>query len=119
MTTPIEPIVTAPRYPEANTADVAVKNFQERMEGKAMSYIKTKEAAERLSITTNQVTRLCRNGEIAAIDVSAKPGVGRPTYRISVESIESFERRRRLVPPPKPVKKRSRRHVIPPVKEYV
>ncbi len=119
VTTAIVPIGIDSRYPETNTAAVAVKESPRQPEVNAMSYIKTKEAAERLNITTAQVTRLCRNGELEAINVSARPGARRPTYRIDVDSIDAFERRRRLVPPAKPIRKRPRRRRLPPIKEYV
>ncbi len=84
-----------------------------------MSYIKTKEAAARLGITSAQVTRLCRASELVGIDVSERLGVGRPTYRICLDSIEAFERRRQMGVKPTPKPKTRRRPRPPVIKEYV
>lgn len=67
--------------------------------------LSVKEVAELLGIRQHGVLTLIRNGELAAHDVSLKPG-GRPRWRIAREEIESFLTRRAHVAAPKRRRKR-------------
>ena len=62
------------------------------------------EIASRYRVNADKVLSWIRSGELAAIDVSTRPG-GRPRWRITSEAIEDFERRRAA----KPAVKTSRR----------
>jgi len=76
-----------------------------------------KAVAAYYGVPTDNVYAWIHSGELAAIDVSEKPGEGRRRYRISREAIEEFEERRSNKPPaPKP--KRRRRQKATAGKEY-
>ena len=47
-------------------------------------------------------------GELVAIDVSARPGVGRPRFRIDVADLAIFDQRRMVVTTAKPTRRRRR-----------
>lgn len=42
-----------------------------------------------------------RRGELDAVDVSSRPGSGRPRFRVSEEALQEFLARRSVQPPPK------------------
>lgn len=51
------------------------------------TYLSTRDAAERLSVSTDQVVSLIRAGRLPAVNV----GVGRkPRWRISEDALETF-----------------------------
>jgi hypothetical protein len=52
-----------------------------------------------------------RRGELLAVNVATNL-CGRPRWRITPESVESFERRRSSAPPPKPQWRRRRQEAI-------
>jgi hypothetical protein len=54
--------------------------------------------AARWQVKPSKVIAWIRSGELDAIDVSTRPGIGRPRYRISTEAIELFEARRAAGP---------------------
>ena len=49
-------------------------------------------ALEEWTTTGDHICRLCRTGELSAVDVSV-PGSSRPKYAIPTESVEDYERR--------------------------
>lgn len=55
-----------------------------------MKMLTTRQAAECLGVSTAKVTAWIRAGQLAAIDVSAQPGTGKPRYRISEEDLARF-----------------------------
>jgi excisionase family DNA binding protein len=57
------------------------------------------EVAELWGISLNSIMTWIRNGELRAINVAKIVG-GRPRYRIDVDDLENFERRRAVQPPP-------------------
>ncbi len=71
--------------------------------------------AEECSVTQHSVLGWISSGELAAINVARKPG-GRPSWRISREAIEAFERARSATPRPTP--SRTRRPKPPGVIEF-
>jgi hypothetical protein len=62
-------------------------------------YLQPREVATRLAISYEQVLALVRAGELVGINTAAKL-TGRPHYSIALESVEEFERRRRVGPAP-------------------
>lgn len=75
------------------------------------------EVAQRLAINETKVGKLIKSGEIVAIDVSYKPGAGRPRWRISPQALAAFEASRSSIPAPPP---KPRRKAVPrPSREYV
>lgn len=88
----------------------------------SMTYLTVKEIATRLAVNNTKVLRWINDGELRAIDVSSKPGTGRPRWRVSPEWLKAFEDGRSNRPPtPKPHKRRAGRSYITrkPIKEYV
>jgi transposase len=57
------------------------------------------EIAERYAVKPSKVLGWIRAGELEAIDVSTRPGVGRPRFRITAAALVAFEERRRVRPP--------------------
>jgi hypothetical protein len=64
--------------------------------------------ARRWSCKPDHVRSLIRSGRLVAIDVSLTEGSQRPTYRIMLEEVLSFEAVRSTRPTPKPPKRRKR-----------
>lgn len=64
--------------------------------------------AKRIGVKPDKVVSWIRAGELRAIDVSEKPGTGKPRFRISEADISAFEESRTFQPPTK--KRRRRRH---------
>lgn len=62
--------------------------------------------AARLGIKPAKVIGWIRGGELDAIDVSNRPGVGRPRFRISPAALQAFEDQRSVAPVPKVAKRR-------------
>lgn len=57
-------------------------------------YLTPPELARRWGTNPSRVVSLIRRGELAAIDFSAEPGVGRPRWKVPPEAIAQFEARR-------------------------
>lgn len=64
--------------------------------------------ARRLAVKPEKVRAWILRGELEAVDVSDRAGLGRPRWRISQQAIEKFLARRSAQPPPKPVRRRRR-----------
>lgn len=56
------------------------------------------EVARRWRISPEKVIAWIRKGELPAIDVSSRPGVRRPRYRIDPADLGQFEQTRRVLP---------------------
>lgn len=67
------------------------------------------EIAARLRIKPERVLAMIRAGELRAIDVSSKPGVGRPRYRVYLADLLAWERRREAKVPVKQPPRRRRK----------
>ncbi len=59
------------------------------------------ELAKRWRVKPSKVLTWIRCGELDAIDVSSRPGIGRPRFRVSSEAVERFELGRAVKPKPK------------------
>lgn len=59
-----------------------------------MAYYTIDQYAERLGVHRQKVSEWIANGSLSATDVSGRPGIGRPRWRISVEAAERFEQSR-------------------------
>ncbi|MFA9477115.1 helix-turn-helix domain-containing protein [Phycisphaerales bacterium AB-hyl4] len=57
-------------------------------------YLSPPAYAKLLGCNVSKVLAWIGDGQLEAIDVSTRPGIGRPRWRISSEAIERFERRR-------------------------
>jgi excisionase family DNA binding protein len=75
------------------------------------AYLTPPEFARQLRVKASKVIGWIRSGELAAIDTAPR-GALRPRYRISREAVESFERRRAVVPLPAPVRRRRKRAAV-------
>ena len=71
--------------------------------------------AKQLGVSPEKVVTFIRNGELPAVDVSLKPGVGKPRFRIDPQGLDAFLLRRSVVSAPK-AKRRRRRD--PAVKDF-
>jgi len=58
------------------------------------AYLSPPELARRWGTNPSRVVSLIHRGELAAIDLSAEPGVGRPRWKVSPDAIAQFESRR-------------------------
>ena len=56
------------------------------------------ELARRWRVKPERVIVWIKSGELRAFDVSSRPGEGRPRYRIPIDAVHEFERRRAAVP---------------------
>jgi hypothetical protein len=61
--------------------------------------------AGKLGVRGPQVLGWINSGQLRAIDVSSKPGTGRPTWRIPLDAICEFEARRSVTSPAKVVRR--------------
>lgn len=52
------------------------------------------ELARRWRVKPERVCAWIKSGELRAFDVSARPGVGRPRYRVPLDAVLEFENRR-------------------------
>lgn len=68
------------------------------------------ELARRWRVKSEKILRFIRAGELRAFDVSTKPGVGRPRFRIPLDAITEFESRRTHKPATKPARRKRRRN---------
>ncbi len=59
--------------------------------------------AETVAVSPETVIGWIRSGELQAVNVGS--GSKRPRYRISPEAIEQWQRKRLVVPPPKPTRR--------------
>ena len=57
-------------------------------------YYTVPQFAKALGVNASKVLTWIHAGDLEAVDVSAKPGSGRPRWRISREALERFERSR-------------------------
>lgn len=60
--------------------------------------------AEALAVSPETIINWIRSGELAAVNVGS--GAKRPRYRIPPEAVEAWQRRRAVVPPPKPARRK-------------
>ena len=74
-----------------------------------MSTSKVKECAAYFRVLNPVVLSWIASGQLRAIDVSANPGVGRPSWRIPLDAIVEFEARRSAKPAVKPVRKKRKK----------
>ena len=67
-----------------------------------------------LGVSRDTVERWVNTGQLRAIDVSAKPGRGRPSWRVSADNLEAFLKARanRQQALPVPTRRRRRPDVI-------
>ena len=49
------------------------------------------ELARRWRVKPDKIIGVIRRGELRAFDVSSRPGVGRPRFRISLDAVIEFE----------------------------
>ena len=80
-------------------------------------YLSRTDAAAHLGVSVDRITELIEAGELPALDVSRRPGVGRPRYRIRRDALRDLETKRAVVPDVKPVRRRKRSDAA--VKQYV
>jgi len=66
--------------------------------------------AEQYHVAPETVIGWIRAGELPAIDVSSRPGVGRPRFRIDPADLAMFDARRQVVTPAKPTRRRRKRN---------
>lgn len=57
------------------------------------------QVAKRLGVCPESVISWIRSGQLTAIDVSSRPGVGRPRFRISEADLQAFLASRAVAPP--------------------
>ncbi len=81
----------------------------------ARTYTTVPEVANSYVVSQHSVLAWIARGELAAVNVARKPG-GRPSWRISREAVEQFERAR-AAKPRSPVT-RTRRRKSPEVIEF-
>lgn len=65
-----------------------------------------KEVAAAMGVTHDVVVRWIKSGQLAALDVSSKPGGRRPHYRIPASALEAFRKSRSVAPAPKVIRQR-------------
>ena len=58
------------------------------------SYVTPPNLARRWGVKSDKIIAFIRAGELRAFDISLHPGVGKPRYRIPLDSIVEFESRR-------------------------
>lgn len=63
--------------------------------------------AKQWGVSADTVVGWIRSGQLKAIDVSSRPGVGRPRFRIDQADLIAFENSRAVhAPPLRPVRRR-------------
>lgn len=72
------------------------------------------QVAKRLGVKPEKVIRWIRRGELEAIDVTERLGLGRPRFRIGLAALEKFEAKRTVQPSVKVERKKR----SPDVKEF-
>lgn len=68
-----------------------------------------KELSKRWEVGSDKIIRWIRSGELRASDLSQRPGMKRPRYRIPVDAMLEFEERRRVTKPVRQVLRRRRK----------
>lgn len=71
-------------------------------------YYSPPQIARRLRISPDRVIALIRAGELRGCDVSARPGHGRPRYRVHACDLAAWLAAREVVPPSRPTRRRRR-----------
>ena len=56
------------------------------------------EIARRWGVSPETVIGWVRSGQLRAVDVSSRPGIGRPRFRIDIADLSAFENRRQVIP---------------------
>ncbi len=64
------------------------------------------EVAERYRVSPDKVRAWILAGQLRAVDVSSKPGIGRPRWRVSPSDLIAFENSRTVSAPVKPARRR-------------
>ncbi|WP_425397292.1 helix-turn-helix domain-containing protein [Aeoliella sp.] len=80
----------------------------------SVNYFTVAQLAERMQVKPQTILSWIHNGELRAIDVSSRPGCGRPRWRIPADALLDFEAKRLGFQEPKP----RRRRKSPTVTEY-
>lgn len=76
-------------------------------------YLTPPAIADRLAVNVDKVHAWLRRGELRGYDVSEKPGMGRPRWRIDPSDLQAFlDRRAAIVKPPAIRKKKKKAEVI-------
>ena len=70
------------------------------------------EVAERYRVSADKVRDWIVSGQLRAIDISTKPGIGRPRWRIHATDLIAFENSRTVNPSVKPTRRRRKADVI-------
>lgn len=68
--------------------------------------------ADHMNVKTPLVLEWIGNGHLQVIDISSRPGSGRPSWRIPPENAASFEASRMSIPPVKRVRGRKRKKSV-------
>ena len=66
------------------------------------------ELARRYRISPDKVRRWIMSGQLRAVDVSTRPGIGKPRWRIHPTDLLAFENSRTARPPAKTTRRRRR-----------
>jgi len=64
------------------------------------------QVAKTYGVSPERIIAWIRAGELVAIDVSGRPGVGRPRFRIDPADLVAFDARRAVVTTPKASRRR-------------
>jgi len=80
----------------------------------ADEWLSIQQIADWLTVSRDTVERWVNTGQLRAVDVSARPGRGRPSWRVNRESLDSFlaTRANREQPTGKTSRRRKRSNVI-------
>lgn len=71
--------------------------------------LRVRELAERFKVREQQILTWIDRGDLAAVDVSSRPGVGRPTWRILESAVVDFTSRRSSKKPAKQLRRRRKK----------
>ncbi len=69
------------------------------------------ELCRRWRVGGDKVRAFLRRGELVGVNVAANLSA-RPQWRVTPESVQSFEQRRSSAPPPKPPRRRRRTELV-------
>ena len=69
-------------------------------------YYTPPQLATRLGVKPETIIRFIRRGELRAFDVSGRPGIGRPRFRIAVDAVIEFENKRSPATAARPARRR-------------
>jgi len=67
------------------------------------------QVARRYGVSPERIISWIRSGELHAIDVSSRPGIGRPRFRVDPADLVAFDARRAVVTTPKASRRRKRK----------